>query len=205
LGNRSRSLARFIGILVIAIALAFFSSSLWLPWFGDHLVRAEKPVKSEALVVLAGDFSGNRILKAGELVRQGYAPIAIVSGPNGLYGHAESELAIDLAVAHGYPAAYFAGIPNPGRSTRDEASYMFGALKQRGFHKFILLTSDTHTSRAGKIYRDLGRRELGDGFEMTVVAAPSAEFTPHQWWKEREGRKAVLLEWMKTFANWFRL
>ncbi len=59
------------------------------------------------IVVLAGDFSGNRILTAGDLVRRGFAPKALVSGPSGEYGLHETDLAIPFAVRHGYPESYF--------------------------------------------------------------------------------------------------
>jgi hypothetical protein len=36
-----------------------------------------------------------------------------------------------------------------------------------------------------------------------MVAAPDLYFTPDGWWKNREGRKTFLLEWMKTVATWF--
>ncbi len=55
------------------------------------------------IVVLAGDFSGNRILAAGDLVRRGFASKALVSGTSGEYGMHESDLAIPFAVRHGYP------------------------------------------------------------------------------------------------------
>ncbi len=57
--------------------------------------------------MLAGDGYGHRILRAAELVRQGLAPTVLVSGPEGLYGYYESELAIPFAVERGYPRSWF--------------------------------------------------------------------------------------------------
>jgi uncharacterized SAM-binding protein YcdF (DUF218 family) len=83
---------------------------------------------ADLIVVLAGDFSGNRILTAGDLVRRGFAPKALVSGTSGEYGLHETDLAIPFAVHHGYPESYFVALPNDSRSTRAEASDVLAAL-----------------------------------------------------------------------------
>jgi uncharacterized SAM-binding protein YcdF (DUF218 family) len=161
-------------------------------------VRAEPPARADLIVVLAGDFSGNRILTAGDLVRRGFAPQALISGPSGAYGMHESDLAIAFAVRHGYPASYFVALPNDSRSTRDEATDVLAALKQRHAHSVDIVTSNYHTRRAGNIYR-----AQASGLEIHIVAAPDLYFTPDGWWKNRDGRKTFLLEWMKTVATWF--
>jgi uncharacterized SAM-binding protein YcdF (DUF218 family) len=161
-------------------------------------VRAEPPVHADAIVVLGGDFSGSRILTAGDLVRRGFASKALVSGPSGEYGLHETDLAIPFAVRHGYPESYFVPLPNDSRSTRDEADDVIAALNKRNAHSVEIVTSDYHTRRAGNIYR-----AKAPGLEIHMVAAPDSNFTPDGWWKNREGRKTFLLEWTKTVANWF--
>lgn len=149
------------------------------------------------IVVLAGDYSGNRILTAGDLVRRGFAPKALVSGPSGAYGMHESDLAIPFAARHGYPESYFVPFPNDDRSTREEAAGILAALAKMNVHRIDVVTSDYHTRRAFRIYRAQAR-----GVEIHMVAAPDVYFSPDGWWKNREGRKTFLLEWMKTVANW---
>jgi hypothetical protein len=36
---------------------------------------------------------------------------------------------------------------------------------------------------------------------MRVVAAPDDYFSADGWWRNREGRKVFLVEWLKTVAN----
>ena len=50
---------------------------------GGYLVDAGPPQKADIALVLAGDSSGNRILKAAELVRDGIRSKVLVSGPRG--------------------------------------------------------------------------------------------------------------------------
>jgi hypothetical protein len=58
--------------------------------------------------------AGNRILTAGDLVRQGLAPKALISGPSEIYGQFESDLAIPFAVRRGYPASDFVALHGEG-------------------------------------------------------------------------------------------
>ncbi len=188
---------RWLAIVFSFLLLAAFTSPLWLSALGRYLVRAAAPVPADMVVVLAGDYSGNRILTAGDLVRRGFASKALVSGPSGAYGLHETDLAIPFAVRHGYPESYFVALPNDGKSTREEAVYVLDALRMRHAHRIEIVTSDYHTRRAGNIYR-----ALEPSFEIHMVAAPDLYFTADGWWKNREGRKTFLLEWMKTVATW---
>ena len=149
------------------------------------------------IVVLAGDFGGNRIQTAGDLVRQGFAPKALVSGPSGAYGLHESDLAIQFAVRHGYPESYFIALPNDARSTKSEADDVLAALNKWHAHSIDIVTSNYHTRRAGSIFR-----AKAPNLEIHMVAAPDVYFTPDGWWKSRDAQKTFLLEWTKTVANW---
>lgn len=163
-------------------------------------MKAGPPHTADIAVVLAGDSSGERILKAAELVRAGYAPQALVSGPAGMYGFYECDLAIPFAEKAGYPASYFRRAPNQAHSTQEEAAAMLAEVRAMGAHTILLVTSDYHTRRAGKIYRSLGR-----DLRFYVVASPDEDFTMERWWKSREGRKTLVIEWMKTVGEWLGL
>ena len=153
------------------------------------------------LVVLAGGYSGGRILKAGELIKSGMAPQALVSGsPGCCYGRRESDLAIRFAIDHGYPESYFIEFPNPGMSTLEEARLLVTELRRRKVHTVDVVTSSYHTHRSGVIYRS-----LAPDLNLRMVAATDPNFTPEGWWKTREGEKTFLQEWAKTVASWFGL
>lgn len=188
-----------IALLVVlaCILLAGIFHAAILDAAGHYLVSAAPPQNADIIVVLAGDSSGNRIIKAAELVRAGYAPQALVSGPAGMYGFYESELAIRFAEKAGYPESYFLAYPNNTRSTREEGQAILLELRRRGVHSFLLVTSNYHTHRAGRIYH-----ALAPDLRCIVVESPDEYFTPDGWWKSREGRKTFLFESMKTVATW---
>jgi uncharacterized SAM-binding protein YcdF (DUF218 family) len=188
---------RWLALVVLLLLLGAVTSHFWLGALGGYLMRAEPPAHADLVVVLAGDFSGNRILTAGDLVRRGFAPKALVSGTSGEYGLHETDLAIPFAVRHGYPASYFVALPNDSHSTKAEADDVLAALEKQHARRIDIVTSTYHTRRAGNIYR-----AKAPGLEIHMVAAPDVYFTPDGWWKNREGRKTFLIEWMKTVATW---
>jgi uncharacterized SAM-binding protein YcdF (DUF218 family) len=182
------------GIVVLAVA---FRDAL-LGAAGAYLVNAGPAEKADLAVVLGGDYWGKRILKAAGLVREGYAPRVLVSGPDGMYGSHECDLAIPFARKAGYPDSYFEHVEHNALSTREEAEVLVRALRQRGARRVLLVTSDYHTRRAGRIFR-----AAAPDLTFVVVAAPAVNFTPDGWWHSREGQKAAFNEWTKTVADWF--
>ncbi len=171
--------------------------ALAIPYSGKFLVSAEAPTKAEAAIVLAGDWTGNRLLKAAELVKAGHVPVALVSGPGQSYDRNEADLAIEFAVNRGWPAAYFEPVRHVAHSTQEEAVNMLAYLRRKNIKRFLLVTSDFHTRRSGRIYRHLAPEA-----EIHVIAAPTNEFVPESWWSNRESRKTWLYEWQKMIANY---
>ena len=147
--------------------------------------------------MLAGDFSGNRILKGAELVRQGFAPVAYVSGPFVIFGRNEAELAIEFAVRKGYPASYFQPLFHKADSTREEAAFLWGELQKKEVRRLLVVTSDFHTRRAGRVFRSV----CGEG-SIRVIAAPTENLDIGDWWQFRPSRKIIFMEWTKTIADW---
>ena len=193
---RRRRIVYVAAIAVFVIAVAA-THSIWLGWLGDVLVSAVPPVKADAALVLAGDPRGARIRHAAELVRAGYAPKVLVSGPMEWYGVNEADLAIQYAAANGYPKEWFEPIKLEALSTDEEARAIAPELARRGVRTLLLVTSDYHTARAGKIFR----RTVPSGIEIHTVAAPDEYFTAHGWWHTREGRKTWFFESSKMIAT----
>jgi uncharacterized SAM-binding protein YcdF (DUF218 family) len=177
------------------VALVFISRTVWLEQMGRYLVDVQEPEHSDMVVVLGGDLFGNRILAAAQLAKDGYAPTVLVSGAGNIYGLHESDFAIPFAVRHGYNEKMFLRLDYPANSTRDEAQAVTAELRRRGVRKYLLVTSEFHTRRAGRIFR-----RAAPDLELRVVACPD---TLHwnNWWTDREGRKTFVQEWLKTIAS----
>jgi uncharacterized SAM-binding protein YcdF (DUF218 family) len=189
-------LRRFLAVLVVLVSALLLFRVQVLTALGHFLVNADTPRRADVIVVLGGDYYGERIMKACELVRQGFAPKAIISGPKVFFGFHEDRFAIEHAVARGCDPFSLEGAPTDARSTETEAQFFGDLLRRRGVRHYILLTSNFHTRRAAAIFR----RAIPD-MEATVVAAPHPEFAPDSWWKTREGQKVFFFEWTKTLTG----
>lgn len=191
---------RVLGFVVVAVVLFLLVRRPLFTAFGNFLVRAQAPQTSDIIVVLAGDGYGHRILTGAELARRGMAPQVLVSGPAGAYGNYECDLAIPFAVGAGYPESLFLHAEHRARSTKTEAQALVPVLRARHYKKVLLVTSNYHTRRAGRIFR-----AAAPDLDIRVIAAPDEDFQPDSWWTSREAEKTFLIEWEKTVAEWFGL
>jgi uncharacterized SAM-binding protein YcdF (DUF218 family) len=184
-------------ILLCVLATAVFSRQiLWA--LGAMLMNAGPPQTADIAVTMAGDTGGNRVLRAAELVREGYVPKVLVSGAGRQYGIPESTLAINFAVANGHPREYFIALQHPAFSTKEEAGYIIPEFRKLGVRKYLLVTSPHHTARAGRILH-----RAAPDLDMHIVAAFGPHWNNGYWWTEREGRKIWLEEEAKTIAELF--
>jgi uncharacterized SAM-binding protein YcdF (DUF218 family) len=195
---------RVLLLFALFLALLYLTRVWWLSAFGYALVHDDGPAKADIAVVLAGDSYGNRVVKGGELVRAGYVPVVLVSGPDTAYGLNESDLAIPFAMRKGFPAEWFAGFPNHALSTQEESKAILNELRRRNVKSFLLVTSNYHSARARRIFLADERAE-GGGPSFRTVAAPDEYFDPNSWWKSRQAQKIAFFEWSKTFATMFGL
>ena len=188
--------------LLLLVAVVYLARDVWLRALGSALVHDEGAARAEIAVVLAGDSWGYRLTKGAELVRQGYVPRVLVSGPPAFYNVNESDAAIQYAIGKGYPAEWFIPVYHTALSTREEAIVVLDALKQRNIHSALLVTSSYHSARAGRIFRGV-ERQRGGGPNLRVVVSGDRFFSASNWWHNREGRKIAFMEWTKTLTSVF--
>ena len=183
-------------LLLLALALGAVFHVWILTALGSYLVKDQPPRKADAIVVLAGDRFGYRILTAGKLIREGWAPYAIIDGTP-YFGTNETEVAIAYAVNNGYPPSYFRKFERDTDSTREETTRLVQEMKNAGVHSIILVTSNYHTRRASSLMK-----KAAPWLSIDTVAAPDRDFSPAGWWKSRGGQRTFLYEWLKTLSAW---
>jgi uncharacterized SAM-binding protein YcdF (DUF218 family) len=184
------------------VVLALLVRVFWTPLLeaaGNGLIEDDGARKADAIVVLGGDSYGDRTLKGAELAKAGYAPFVYVSGPPRLMGF-ESDDEVLYAEQKGLPATLFREVHLPAtaaESTRTEARYLGKYLRDQGVKSVLLVTSNYHTKRAVKLWR-----QENPNLQVAVVPSvdPGNYFTADGWWKTRPGQKMFLLEWMKTIS-----
>jgi uncharacterized SAM-binding protein YcdF (DUF218 family) len=164
---------------------------------GHALVKTDPLEPAEALLVLGGDWKGERIMKACELARSGVAPRVLVSGPMNLYGRNEADLAIDFAVQRGCPQSLLEPVRIRASSTEEESREFRRELMARKLRRVLIVTSNYHSARARRIFR----RRMANDVEIRMYAAPDVMFNPGTWWQSREGQKTVVYEWSKAISG----
>ena len=92
-----------LAILLLCAAVVFAVFSQKILWaMGAMLVDDEAPEKADIVVVLGGDLVGNRVLEGVKLVRQGFAPRMLLSGPAFVFGVRECQREAEFAIHQGW-------------------------------------------------------------------------------------------------------
>jgi uncharacterized SAM-binding protein YcdF (DUF218 family) len=187
--------------LLLAIVLLLTVTVLALPAIGrglaSFLVDTQTPARADAVLVLAGDYRCGRIVRAGELVRDGFAPKALVSSPMNIFGVPEGDLAVTCAVMRGQSRDWFEPIYIEAASTIEEAEQLAPRLTSRGLRTLLIVTNDSHTRRAGQAFR----ARLGSDLNVRMIGVSDPYFKVDSWWTHHEGREIVFIEWAKTVAT----
>ena len=186
--------------LLILIIAAWVYHATWLSFLGHALIQQDQPFEADAIVLLAGDSGGERIGKAVELAKAKLAPRILVSSAGHIFDTSEGELSVSFAVKRGAPPGLFEVIQHGADSTKEEAEIMIAECRRRGLKKILLVSSDYHTNRAGKIFRIVAPE-----MEIRTVGSMTQSFNPDSWWTNRAARKVWLMEAVKTVAFWLRM
>lgn len=192
--------------LKLLFSIALLCSVIWvsrayiLTAAGAYLVSAQEPKPADIIIVLGGDTSGARAQKGCQLLQQGLSKEAWMSGLLNFYGKAEGELAIEMMRGQGCPVAQMVPLKNQLDSTRDEARVIGKMMRDRGIKSYLLITSNFHTRRSGKVFREVNR-----DIEAIVVSANDNGFPVDRWWHSRSARRTFFYEWVKTVSYWVGL
>jgi len=180
-------------------AVACLLSGYWYPvilgWLGRLLVASDRPERSDAILVLGGDFGGSRVLKGAELGVQGFAPRVLVSGPP-YEDRFHSDLAIEFLVQKGYSRDLFLRVPHRARSTIEEALALAPELRRLNVRTAILVTSASHSRRAGIVFA-----LFCPAVRFRSVPAADPHFDSDRWWTDKKWRRLFFSEWYKIVGT----
>jgi len=177
------------------------------PFLGRLLVAEDPLQPSDAIVVLAGA-RVNRWLEAVDVRAAGLAPRIVLSrgmrdggedllAARGVHVPDDAELAKSAMVELGVPAEAITFLPARADSTAEEAAIVRRLAESSGWRRVIVVTSKQHTRRARLAFR----RELdGTGIEPLIRASRYDAADPAHWWRDRQGLRETLFEWIKLVA-----
>jgi len=194
---RTRSIRWLIALSLVLAASAGGFLFRWkmLAAAGNYLVYSQTPRKADLILVLGGNFWGERVVEGAELARQGYAPVVLLSSPP-YRGLPQGELSIPFLVQKGYREDNLQVFAHDANSTIAEANALRPELARRRVKRVILVTSSYHSRRAAVVFR-----LFCPGIEFISVAADDPQFHPGTWWEDDISRRLFYSEWEKIAGS----
>ena len=192
-----------ICIAIIFIFSLFFFPDRLLNEVSKFLVHSDTLEPAEAIIVLSGSSTGNRIEAGVILFQKGLGKIIIISGEQSYPGYHTHSFMKNHAINLGVPADKIIASGIEGEiSTWGEGIHNLKKLKENKFKSFILVTSAFHTNIAHAVYEKL-INHLGYDFKFMVYPAKDNRAPINDWWKSRAGRKSIFMEYLSTL-NFYR-
>ena len=202
-----------LGFAIFMFLFWLFSNPI-LTQLGQFLVVDEKPVASDAVVVLStGVEYYPRLTEAACLFRKGFARKVVINGNRKTDELRELEAKGFKECCPWYEDSVrileILGVPRKDvvpisaedvYDTVTEAETVGRELVRRGYHKVIVTTSKSHTHRAGFIWKTMFKVRLG----KCVVAAETDPYDPAGWWKQGRQIRWVLAEYGAWIYYWWK-
>lgn len=201
----------FIGIIVIFFLLILF---LWFSRakIGQILVTSDPVIESDLIVVLMGS-TYDRILQAADLYHDDYADRIVfidsyieareLAENRGVQVYGNALISQMAAMDLGISEEAILTLPGYARSTQDEALVIRNYLdKNQEINRLILVTSRSHSSRSKKIFQK-AFQTLNRDIQIISIPSQYDSFDADHWWKDREGMKQVVLEYLKLIHFYF--
>lgn len=185
--------------------MLYLLSGTIIVWLGESLVLDEKPVPSDAIVVLnSGVEYYPRLIEAAELFKKGFARKIVINGnrkTDVLRGLEDKgfknccpwyENSLRILSLFGVPSDKVVCISaEDAYDTMSEAEAVGRELSRQGFKRIIITTSKYHTRRAHFIWTKM----FGDKLSICSVSAKTDPYDPKGWWKEGRQIRWVLAEY----------
>lgn len=201
-GRKRRLRWILLGIALLASAagtVAFRDAGSWL-------VREDPLAEADVVVVLSGGMP-YRANSAANIFKSGYAPEVWVTRPEGpqqelaalgIHFVGDEEYSREILIRQGVPAGAIAILPDIIVNTQQEVSEISQAMRGKGMHAVIIVTSPEHTRRVKALWVKL----VGDDPRLIVRAAPDDPFNPDHWWGNTRDALALVREYLGLLNAW---
>jgi len=193
---------RALLIFSITVCLFYLFHVEILNYIARQLVYRDNINPSDAIVVLAGDQTGERLMAGISLFKKGYGKIIVFWGGPIYWKITNAELFLRQMKECGIgpESAVWSEERLLQNSTLGEAQVNMSLLKGKGARSFILVTSNYHSARARYVYAPLAEK---NGMKIYIWPSQTSDVNLERWWRDREMAKIVFIELQK--AVWYRL
>jgi uncharacterized SAM-binding protein YcdF (DUF218 family)/glycosyltransferase involved in cell wall biosynthesis len=201
--TRRRALQLIVPVAALFI-LAFYTPLPW--WVARPLRISQAPHAADAIVVFAGGVgeSGRagggvqeRVARAVELYRAGYAP-AIVFSTGYVFTLREAEVMKAIAVANGVPDEAII-LEERAANTYENVVNTSRILQERGWRNILLVSSPYHMRRA-----TLTWRKTAPSIAVTPTPPAESQFYTHETGASLEQIRGLIHEYAAIIAYMLR-
>jgi len=196
--------AKIISLVIVLLIILVYAGGCFRA--GSWLVKKDKPMHADAIVILMGSVA-DRVLQAADLYLEGLAEKVIIVEANmdaynsirarGVNFLNRTEQARNAAVDLGIPADSIIILPGAANSTIQEAIIIRNYIESNpGIDTVLLVTSAPHSRRAFMIFDTAFRKA---GMTLFVASIPSTYtiYNPDNWWMRKEDIQTVIFEYLK--------
>ena len=160
----------------------------------------DRPEKSDALLILAGDEDDVRLRHGEELLRQGLAAHGFIDAVDTIldFGKTPAQHAEDyLALLPPDLKSRMSVCAIEADSTAEEMAAVRPCLERVGARRVLIVTSDYHTRRSLAV-----ARKVLPQYQWSTAAARTQVSGP-KWWRSRWAMRNLTIEWEKLI--WWTL
>lgn len=170
---------------------------------GFYLSPQDELREADAIVVISGGETDQRIKEGVELYQAGWSDLLIVSGAARDEGVSNALAMKQIALGLGVPADKIM-VENEAQTTVDNAQYTRDIIEEHNVHSIILVTSPYHQRRAYLTFRYF----LGKDFAIINHSASDSAWRKNGWWRSSWTRYLTVSEvqkllylpiWLKNF------
>lgn len=165
------------------------------------LVVEDELIPAEAIVVLAGDKNGERMMAGIDLYRRGYGKRIVFWGGKLYWNIDYADIYFQMFKKEGinWNLAIVSREELDKYGTGGEAAVNINLLRRNNLNSFIIVTSDYHTARTHYIYRKM----VFQGMQFKMYPVHEAEVPLKDWWTSRRSAVLVFTEFQKYL--WYYL
>ena len=206
LSSRRRGTVRILLFIVIVVAL---SAAAWSTRSLGRLLHHEDPLTRADAVIVSGGKLLERVVEAGDLFAEGYAPLVVLCQQlpdygeialrrRGFDGLGETDIQIRALTLMGVPR-HAIHVVEPQVATASEAAAIRALAVDRRWQRVIVVTNKLHTARARLVIQ----RHLAG--TPTQVVMRGTRYDPADldgWWRSRADLRFALLEAQKIVLYW---
>jgi uncharacterized SAM-binding protein YcdF (DUF218 family) len=204
--SRHSGRSRFSVALLLAVAVAA-TAIVWSARSLGHLLHHDDPLeRADVIVVLGGSWLA-RVAEAGDLYREGLAPLVVLSRElpddgeqalraRGIDVPGVSDIQIRALVAMGVPREAIL-LLEPQEATATEAARVGQLAPARGWRTLIVVTDKLHTARARLV---ISRHLEGTGARVLMRGSRYDPADVDHWWRRRNDLRYALFESQKLLA-----